>query len=45
MSWVTVFKPSEKVMDINGDIGLGGMMDWNEIVNKIVMKLGGYPKK
>ncbi|GMC42123.1 unnamed protein product [Saccharomyces cerevisiae] len=41
MSWVTVFKPSEKVMDINGDIGLGGMMDWNEIVNKIVMKLGG----
>ncbi|CAI4647750.1 CBM_collapsed_G0036570.mRNA.1.CDS.1 [Saccharomyces cerevisiae] len=23
MSWVTVFKPSEKVMDINGDIGLG----------------------
>ncbi|CCD25380.1 uncharacterized protein NDAI_0F00610 [Naumovozyma dairenensis CBS 421] len=44
MPWITVFKPSEKVMDINGDIGLGGMMDGNEIVDKIVMKLGGYPE-
>ena len=44
MPWITVFKPSEKVMSINGDIGLGGMMDANEIVDKIVMKLGGYPK-
>lgn len=44
MPWITVFKPSEKVMSINGDIGLGGMMDPNEIVDKIVMKLGGYPK-
>ena len=44
MPWMTVFKPSEKVMSINGDIGLGGMMDANEIVDKIVMKLGGYPK-
>lgn len=39
MPWITVFKPSEKVMDINGEIGLGGMMDANEIVDKIVMKL------
>lgn len=44
MPWVTVFKPSEKVIGINGDIGLGGMMDWNEIVDKIIMKLGGYPE-
>ncbi|CAI4051356.1 phosphopantothenoylcysteine decarboxylase complex subunit VHS3 SKDI_15G2070 [Saccharomyces kudriavzevii IFO 1802] len=43
MPWVTVFKPSEKVMGINGDIGLSGMMDANEIVGKIVVKLGGYP--
>ncbi|CAI4755611.1 AAC_collapsed_G0050140.mRNA.1.CDS.1 [Saccharomyces cerevisiae] len=35
MPWVTVFKPSEKVMGINGDIGLSGMMDANEIVGKI----------
>lgn len=40
MPWITVFKPSEKVIGINGDIGLGGMMDPNEIVDKIVMKLG-----
>lgn len=44
MPWITVFKPSEKVMGINGDIGLGGMMDGNEIVDKVVMKLGGYPQ-
>lgn len=44
MPWITVFKPSEKIMGINGDIGLGGMMDGNEIVDKVVMKLGGYPE-
>lgn len=44
MPWITVFKPSEKVMSINGEIGLGGMMDSNEIVDKIVMQLGGYPE-
>ncbi|SCU77705.1 LADA_0A01794g1_1 [Lachancea dasiensis] len=44
MPWITVFKPSEKVMGIHGDIGLGGMMDANEIVDKVVMKLGGYPE-
>ncbi|SSD59265.1 uncharacterized protein SCODWIG_01026 [Saccharomycodes ludwigii] len=44
MDWITVFKPSEKIFGINGDIGLGGMMDGNEIVDKIVMQLGGYPK-
>ena len=43
MPWITVFQPSEKVMGINGAIGLGGMMDANEIVDKIVVKLGGYP--
>ena len=45
MPWITVFKPSEKIMDVNGDIGLGGMMDWNEIVDRIIIKLGGYPKE
>ena len=44
MPWIEVLKPLEKVFGSFGDIGMGGMMDWNEIVNKIVMKLGGYPE-
>ncbi|XBW36664.1 hypothetical protein QEN19_002238 [Hanseniaspora menglaensis] len=40
MPWVTVFKPAEKIMGVHGDIGLGGMMDPHEIVNKIVKELG-----
>lgn len=40
MPWITVFKPAEKIMGIHGDIGLGGMMDPHEIVNKIVKELG-----
>ncbi|KAK6459604.1 flavoprotein [Scheffersomyces xylosifermentans] len=43
MPWIEVLKPVEKVVGSYGDIGMGGMMDWNEIVNKIVIKLGGYP--
>ncbi|KAI3405291.2 SIS2 [Candida oxycetoniae] len=43
MPWIEVLKPSEKVFGSYGDIGMGGMMDWNEVVNKIVLKLGGYP--
>lgn len=43
MPWIEVLKPVEKVVGSYGDIGMGGMMDWNEIVNKVVMKLGGYP--
>ena len=45
MKWIEVLKPVEKVVGSYGDIGMGGMMDWNEIVNKIVMKLGGYPEE
>lgn len=44
MKWIEVLKPVEKVVGSYGDIGMGGMMDWNEIVNKIVLKLGGYPE-
>lgn len=44
MKWIETLKPTEKVVGSYGDIGLGGMMDWNEIVNRIVMKLGGYPE-
>ncbi|KAF5100410.1 hypothetical protein D0Z00_001269 [Geotrichum galactomycetum] len=45
MKWIEVLKPVEKVVGSYGDIGMGGMMDWNEIVNKIVLKLGGYPEE
>lgn len=44
MPWIEILKPVEKIVGSYGDIGMGGMMDWNEIVNKIVMKLGGYPE-
>lgn len=45
MPWIEVLKPVEKVVGSYGDIGMGGMMDWNEVVNKIVLKLGGYPEE
>ncbi|CAH2352993.1 phosphopantothenoylcysteine decarboxylase subunit Sis2p [[Candida] railenensis] len=45
MPWIEILKPVEKVIGSYGDIGMGGMMDWNEIVNRIVMKLGGYPEE
>ncbi|KAK6204724.1 flavoprotein [Scheffersomyces amazonensis] len=45
MPWIEVLKPVEKVVGSYGDIGMGGMMDWNEIVNKIVTKTGGYPEE
>ena len=45
MPWIEVLKPLEKVFGSYGDIGMGGMMDWNEVVNRIVMKLGGYPEE
>lgn len=43
MPWIEFLKPVEKVVGSYGEIGMGGMMDWNEIVNRIVLKLGGYP--
>lgn len=42
MPWITVLRPSEKYIGVHGDIGLGGMMDINEIVDKVVTELGGY---
>lgn len=45
MKWIEVLKPTEKVAVSYGGIGLGGMMAWNEIVDKVVMKLGGYPEE
>ncbi|GME79072.1 unnamed protein product [[Candida] boidinii] len=45
MKWVEFLKPTEKVVSSYGEIGMGGMMDWNEIVDKIVQKLGGYPEE
>ncbi|KAA8915239.1 hypothetical protein TRICI_002596 [Trichomonascus ciferrii] len=44
MKWIEILKPVEKVVGTFGDIGMGGMMDWNEIVNRVVLKLGGYPQ-
>ncbi|ODV79259.1 flavo protein-domain-containing protein, partial [Suhomyces tanzawaensis NRRL Y-17324] len=45
MPWIEILKPVEKVVGSYGDIGMGGMMDYNEIVNRIVLKLGGYPEE
>lgn len=45
MKWIEVLKPVEKIIGSYGDIGMGGMMDYNEIVDKIVHKLGGYPEE
>ncbi|KAG7718927.1 hypothetical protein KL949_002213 [Ogataea haglerorum] len=44
MKWIEILKPTEKVVSSYGEIGMGGMMDWNEIVDKIVQKMGGYPE-
>lgn len=43
MKWFEILRPTEKVAGSEGRIGMGGMMAWNEIVDKIVLKLGGYP--
>ncbi|KAG0685818.1 Protein phosphatase 1 negative regulatory subunit, partial [Pichia californica] len=45
MKWIEILKPTEKVMSSYGEIGMGGMMDWNEVVVMIVEKLGGYPEE
>lgn len=45
MPWVEVMKPSEKVVGSYGDIGMGGMVDWNAVVDRVVMRLGGYPEE
>lgn len=43
MKWIEILRPTEKVAGSTGGIGMGGMMPWNEIVDRIVQKLGGYP--
>ncbi|ODV87475.1 hypothetical protein CANARDRAFT_182686, partial [[Candida] arabinofermentans NRRL YB-2248] len=45
MKWIEILKPTEKVVGSYGEIGMGGMMDWNEVVDRIVQKLGGYPEE
>ncbi|KAK9464918.1 flavoprotein [Lipomyces arxii] len=44
MEWITVLKPVEKVLAC-GDIGMGGMREWSDIVEIIVSRFppGGYP--
>lgn len=39
MPWITVLKPSEKVVGPSGEIGLGGMIHWEEIVSTVVSML------
>ncbi|KAK9458310.1 flavoprotein [Dipodascopsis uninucleata] len=45
MDWITVLKPVEKVLAC-GDIGMGGMREWSDIVEIIVSKFppSNYPK-
>ncbi|KAK9249226.1 flavoprotein [Lipomyces tetrasporus] len=46
MDWITVLKPVEKVLAC-GDIGMGGMREWSDIVEVVVSKFPPplYPKK
>jgi phosphopantothenoylcysteine decarboxylase len=38
--WVEVLKPVEKVL-VCGDIGMGGMREWTDIVEILFKRLGG----
>ncbi|ODQ67121.1 hypothetical protein NADFUDRAFT_81714 [Nadsonia fulvescens var. elongata DSM 6958] len=38
--WIEVLKPIEKVL-VCGDIGMGGMREWSDIVETMVTRLGG----
>lgn len=40
--YVTVLKPIEKVL-VCGDIGMGGMREWTDVVDNLVRHLGGPP--
>ena len=40
--YVQVLKPVEKVL-VCGDIGMGGMREWTDVVDNVVRKLGGPP--
>jgi hypothetical protein len=41
--YVHVLKPIEKVL-VCGDIGMGGMREWTDVVDNVVRHLGGLPK-
>lgn len=38
--YVTILKPIEKVL-VCGDIGMGGMREWTDVVENVIKKLGG----
>jgi phosphopantothenoylcysteine decarboxylase len=38
--WIEVLKPVEKVL-VCGDIGMGGMREWSDIVDILVKRIGG----
>lgn len=40
--YVHVLKPIEKVL-VCGDIGMGGMREWTDVVDNVVRQLGGPP--
>lgn len=40
--YVQVLKPIEKVL-VCGDIGMGGMREWTDVVDNVVRQLGGPP--
>ncbi|CAN6632074.1 hypothetical protein TRVA0_013S01882 [Trichomonascus vanleenenianus] len=40
--WIEVLKPVEKVL-VCGDIGMGGMREWTDVVETLVQRLGGPP--
>ncbi|ANB14231.1 phosphopantothenoylcysteine decarboxylase complex subunit CAB3 [Sugiyamaella lignohabitans] len=39
-TWIETLKPVEKVL-VCGDIGMGGMREWSDIVDTLVKRLGG----
>lgn len=38
--WIEVLKPVEKVL-VCGDMGMGGMREWTDVVHALVSRLGG----
>ncbi|ODV89584.1 hypothetical protein CANCADRAFT_4202 [Tortispora caseinolytica NRRL Y-17796] len=40
MPWIQIINPIEKVL-VCGDIGMGGMAEWANIVDRLVQELGG----
>ncbi|CAI5757789.1 unnamed protein product [Candida verbasci] len=40
-----ILKPVEKIVDNNGNIGMGGMRSWREVVDFVCKKLGPPPEE